>query len=1457
MLKYNDYYRMFGIKRAMQLVAPRLIPTQKLQLPQESILHDMPDEGEKGIDENEMLLHNVTGPIYAEPILALSDNRGNPRHSMVSSNKLIREYHRKYRKIRQLHDIKRALADKRSVIVVNYGFLPLLWRYPANIYRSFNKWYNLAATVWAHMAELAQLSDRQQFLECRLPSILPSKAILNKGTGTLSTKILSLFADHESLFILEIWKWLSEEHRSQSILNKVPLDKLKNINLIWLEKDRWLVINLGLLNSWRTPSAAEVKAGAVDQIGSLPAISVQNRFLRMLMFLHEARNMGESDTAVLTEDEKIASAGYKESESNGNQETHPHAETAASIKIPKSGTDDEVVEFTLDSDLSKLPLDAIEETPENIAKLDKLIERDLSALDALHEERLKAEETAILEDAEGPLALPELEEKITPPAVLLDIGLDAGVMNKANQLADQGLLSAAEYRRMQKIATAYASLPNPYGEGLLKDEAKIDLSMLTITPKVVGADIKGIADKSMLKSSIHEFDSKYIKHILHKDILNAVLNSQKAGIGVTNYQVREVHDAMSHYEAHAVQLTPVRGKQSTFHFRIPTINEDGTFTANGSKYRLAKQRVDMPLRKTAPNEVALTSYYAKVFISRADKKAFNYSEWLTNQVRYLGMLGGSSSVSEMMLGNVFDANNHTPRVYSILSREFRTFHMADMQLFFDYEERAVLLGDNKDLLKRLERKGAVLAGTWGKDKLPVLIGNDNVFYKVHLGAGHKGAADEGIELEVVGTIEDILHLDAAKMPHEIADIRILGKFLPVGIFLAYQLGITGLLKTLEANPIRRVIQGEQLKLSSDEYAVTFEDEKLVFQHAADRNSLILGGLASLNKVLSNYQMRFFDKRPIYFTVLDHIGLGVRYLKEMDLMVDMFVDPITKEILEKSNDPVTFIGLILKACEMLVTDWASDETDLNYQRFRGYERVAGAVYGELVKAIRIQRSRGTSTASIDINPYAVWQAIVQDSAVRLVEESNPVHELRSHEEVTFSGTGGRSARSMVGRSRVYHTNDLGVISESTKDSADVAITTYLSANPLIKDVRGISERHVPKETGASSYLSTSALLAPFADRDDGKRTNFIAVQNSSTTFCKGQRPNPIRTGYEKVIGHRTSDLFSAAAKQDGVVKKLKSSVIEVQYRDGSIQAIELGRRFGNTPDYKFPHFVVTTLKEGAHFKAGTILAHNSNYFEVDPLEPSQVLWKQGALLRVALMEVPETLEDSSIISQRAADLLETKMAKTRDVVVDNKQTIHHLVRVGDVVEVDSILCTIEDPITAKTGMFDEKSLHTLKLIGASSPKAKMAGVVEKIECFYHCDIDELSPSLQEIAHSSDMDRKSKARDLHLPYTSGRVDDSLRIDGNPLLPNMVDIRLTITADVPAGVGDKGVFANQMKTIFSRVMTGVNETLDGEPIDAIFGYRSFNDRIVLSPELMGTTNTILKAISKKAAAIYFGKA
>jgi hypothetical protein len=354
-------------------------------------------------------------------------------------------------------------------------------------------------------------------------------------------------------------------------------------------------------------------------------------------------------------------------------------------------------------------------------------------------------------------------------------------------------------------------------------------------------------------------------------------------------------------------------------------------------------------------------------------------------------------------------------------------------------------------------------------------------------------------------------------------------------------------------------------------------------------------------------------------------------------------------------------------------------------------------------------------------------------------------------------------------------------------------------------------------------------------------------------CTGYTPMPARTGYERVIAYRTDDLFAKIAEEEGVVEKITDTVITVRYKSGETDSFEIGRRFGKFAGDTVPHTVVTELTEGQKFKKGQFLVYNKEYFEVDKLDPTQLMYKQSVLARVVLMETTDTFEDSCAISTEFAKKMETSLTHIRTIKVAFEQEVRNLLQVGTTVDHESILCTLQNPNEGNKQLFDEKALETLKAISSLTPKAKFAGVIEKIEVLYTGEITEMSESLRAITDKSDRSMIKTYKQMGKPAVNGQVDPGFRVDGVPMDMDTVAIRVFITGPVAMGVGDKGVFANQMKSIVARMLTGRNQTQDGQPIDAIFSYDGFMRRIVLSGELMGTLNTLLVDVSKKAVEAY----
>lgn len=858
----------------------------------------------------------------------------------------------------------------------------------------------------------------------------------------------------------------------------------------------------------------------------------------------------------------------------------------------------------------------------------------------------------------------------------------------------------------------------------------------------------------------------------------------------------------------------------------------------------------VPIRKVSPIRVALTSYYSKLFVERSQRAVFNYDNWVGKQIVAKGQNPQDDSIHNVKIADVADHTLDLPTIYSVIGSRVMAFRTAQDHFWFDYKNRNRYKVFDMAVVEAIEKQNPEMVVCARRDSRYITVDKSDMFYIVE---PTTGAVTE------LGQIEDILGLQRDKAPVGMAEVSIFGKVIPVGMAFGYMLGLDKLLEMTKVR-YRAVPVGTRVQMSDDEYAIKFLDETLILEKSDVLGSLIFSGYMFYHKQIRNYSRHSYNTKDVYFTILEANNVGLRYMRELDLMNAMWVDPITKGVLEWMKEPTEFIPLLVRACELLVTRYVPQRVEgadglvEGQERAKGYERIPGAIYGELVRAIRIYNSRSASVNSqVSMNPHDVWTNIVQDPASAIVDDINPIQNLKQKEIITYGGRGGRSGRSMTAEARLYKESDIGFISESTVDSGDVAVITYMSPNANITSVRGTIRQFDKEKDGASSLVSTSALISPFADRDDPKRVNFIGIQQSHVIAAEGYRESPVSTGYDHVLAHRVDEIFAVPAEKDGEVVEKSDNHMVIQYLDGTQEHVNLTTQYGISAGSVYPQHQATTFNLGDKVKKGDILKYNSGFFKPSRFQPRQVQWMAGVIARTALMEASYTLEDSSAIDDWLAGQLGSEVTKVKTIVVRFDQTLRNLVKVGDHTDITSILCTIEDAVTAEAGLFSEDDLDTLRMMGSATPQAGAVGEISKIEVFYHGDPDDMSDSLLELVSAHDKQRRKEAKRLGQQAITGQVDQSLRIDGEGLDLDHVAIKVYITHREGMGVGDKAVFCNQMKTVIGHRLSGVNETVSGKKINAIFGAKSVMDRIVLSPTLIGMGISIQIAIGEKAAEMW----
>lgn len=1002
-----------------------------------------------------------------------------------------------------------------------------------------------------------------------------------------------------------------------------------------------------------------------------------------------------------------------------------------------------------------------------------------------------------------------------------------------------GLLTNAEQRGLLKMSERYKTLPNPVnGEGTLGDMIKDD-TIVKVTGREIIKDAITIHDESYKQSTLTEMDSLYVKETLHKDVLRTVMMFQNAGLIVKNVSIKDTVDAANVTQTYSIQIQPVGGKSSTMSFTLPIVNANGTFFANGVLYRLDRQRGDVPIFKTKPFTVALTSYFGKLFLIRNQNSSANWDKWIKKQLISRSIDSDDSSVTKLTYGlNTFKGLD-LPRHYTSIGSVISSFKSGKYTFYWNHS----VLNDNfsDKEISELEKMDMVPCG---RDTSGVL-GMDSVGSISHLSKGKNTS---------LGLITGIIDSEMGNGPIEYTELSIFSKRLPLIIVFSYITGLEHILKQLSI-PFTTIPTGARYVARPDIFRVKFKDLSYLIDISDPAHSLLIGGFNAFRKITPAYKAADWEKRSVYLSVISKLGMGQSHLREIKLIFDMFIDPITLGILKKMKEPTTIRKLLLKGNRLLINDHMPVIEDF---RIKGYERLAGMVYTEMISSIRGYRVRGNvPNAEVTMNPSAVWLSILKDQSIVIVEESNPLHNLKEKESVTFSGAGGRSSRSMVKSTRAFKSNDVGIISEASPDSAKVGIRTFLTANPNFTDVRGLVREYDPATDGAANALSTTALISPAVTHDDAKRVNHISVQHGHGVACDNYSPLPFRTGYEQVIANRVDDIFAVNAEQSGKVIKLTDTFIELEFKDGSVKSYPLGIQHGRVSDSYVPHVITTDLKVGSKFKDKDVVTWNSGFFERDILNPSVVAYKAGAMATVALFESSSTIEDGCIISDNLTKSMSTNKSIVRPIMVEFTDSILNLIKVGTVVDPETILCTIESGITGDISEKDSDIVDALRSIAASNPKSEKYGTVSKIEVLFNGDPVELSDSLTAIVKSDNSNRvrNNKQFGNRIPKT-GRINSVIHIGGKKLLPGNLVVKIYIDSTVIMGTGDKVVFGNGLKSTISKVPVDEMIAEDGTTVvDAVFGDQSVNDRIVMSPYISGVMNNILGEMSKEMSNIYKG--
>lgn len=1076
---YEKFYVTTGIRNASQLISLRKNDIENFELPINSTLqYAMRDIDVMGISGEDPILANNGERIlvdfignYIGPVL------GTPIKVQRLINKEIKPFLKNQKKLKWVN-LNPGLKNNRLIpLVNNFNTLDLTYRYKAGPGVFFQRRHNFYTTVIEKLINDLKDTDRHQFLMFDLPSKIPPISKLNQVVGAwvdgnkknkdvpLEIRFQKMIDDDGRFMVTQFWTWCST-NPELSIFSKIDKKELARVNFLFVVNEKFVVLNAGKLMSWMKTDD--------NPTGIFPPEKMQRVVLRLFMGLQQLSSV--------VEDIELIDSDVEGDPLNQDLSSIPDGPEKDRIinsqRILKEGT----YKPTLDvkSDLAQAKGDVQFDTfkyKDPVLSIDS----DDDILELLLKEA--EEDLAQLETVEAQNDINEMEKNVGYKVYKPEADDHLTIFDRmVEDKAEQGVLTAGELRRLKSIARKHEKLLSPFDPSkTLSEFAQVSKEELEIKDtRLMDKVPNGVFDESQLNYSLKNFNSDYINNVMKKDITAAILHMQKAGVAINDLDVQRVDEYLGSYYTISAQVVPIVGAASTIKIKIPAVNSDGTFVNNKNKYIMGAQRRDLPIRKVSHNEVALTSFQSKMFVTRTDRAQFNFEKWLLKNINLLSM-GEGATISDVIYKDVFDRAVDVPVIYSSLARNISGFNFKEVTFNFD-----ISLIDNilpTHLKDKINTAKYIPLG-WKKDKV------SDIVYLMDRLTGDLIIHQPSIKQTEKTNLITFLGIES-NAPVSYAEVGVLSNTIPVGILLAHRIGLGNLLKT--SGCIYRTIDSKMSRVEKTsnkadpltEFEVQFEDETLIFKRDDNKACMLFNGFNRVKNVIKKISKYQLDKKDGFAKIFDALDIPLRHEKEYDFMFRTWVDHITKDILIEMNEPTDLFLLFISAIEKLADDKYKDPNGIEGSALFGYQRIPGMIYSELFRALRQYNNQpANKNAKVELNPNAVWFSIIQDETVTVMEESNPVHAIKEREKVVFGGAGGRSGQSMTAKHRAFGKDSIGIISEASVDNGKVGTITYMTADPNVVNLRGIMKplddlANAPK----TKVQSTAMLISPGADMDD--------------------------------------------------------------------------------------------------------------------------------------------------------------------------------------------------------------------------------------------------------------------------------------------------------------------------------------------------------------------------------------
>ena len=379
-------------------------------------------------------------------------------------------------------------------------------------------------------------------------------------------------------------------------------------------------------------------------------------------------------------------------------------------------------------------------------------------------------------------------------------------------------LTPAAKTHFKKLATKYkdCKVDGVSVEKLLKDNSDISLDAEVLDEKTIGF----VPDKSALTSSTYTFEKDYRTKTFKKHFAGVISSFNNKGVFLVDVKQEVVTDPLNNYTLYTCTYEDIHSKRSSIKIRMPNIDSNDRFIADGNPQVIKKQRCVLPIVKINEREVSLASNYNKTRVVRNITKAHSFNSYVESFLN-----DRDKSTADIVFGNL-DINESISYEYCMMASRFNVVRFTNKDkyyLTFDYYHRFNHLENDeyKAKVEKLESMYGVFFGYNSKDFF--FIDNENEIFAID----KKGGEDTTFELT---SLIDLLKLslkDDVTVKNSLTEyltIKILNAELPVITMLAYKYGLRRILDYLGIEYYitenrSKIIVGENVIHSTESFGV--------------------------------------------------------------------------------------------------------------------------------------------------------------------------------------------------------------------------------------------------------------------------------------------------------------------------------------------------------------------------------------------------------------------------------------------------------------------------------------------------------------------------------------------------------------------------------------------------------------------------------------------------------------